>query len=236
MRRSTTTLALAMTAALALSACSGDGDVQEAGEGEAAADALTQEQTAELLLTQEEFPVEGWTRGEPEPVETGDSDEETADGEDSFEDLFEGTDGIPQECLDALNRVGDLGSENVQAGSKVSFDGPEDEGSIIPAEAELVVASFEGGESPLSQLAGVNEHCTDLEVEEQGMTMTLSFAELGDMEGTKMTMSIAGLNVEMIMGGQSEGSTVVALMATGLEEDQVKQVVEAQMTKVQDAG
>lgn len=230
MRRSTTTVALALTTVLALGACGGGGDVEEAQ-----ADALSQEQTEQLLLTQDEFPIEGWTRGEPEPVETGDDADETA-AEDSFDDLFAGTEGIPQECLDALERVGDMGSENVTAGSKVTFEGPDEASTLIPAEAELVVASFEGGASPLAQLAEVNEHCSDLEIEQDGMTMQLSFAELDGMDGTRMTLELAGIEVGIIMGGQSEGSTVVALMATGMEEADVKTVVDAQMAKVRDAG
>lgn len=232
MRRSTTTAALALTTALALSACGGGGD---GSVEEAPADALTQEQTEQLLLTQDEFPIEGWTRGEVSAVETGDDVDETA-AEDSFDDLFAGTDGIPQECLDALERVGDMGSENVTAGSKVTFEGPDEASTLIPAEAELVVASFEGGASPLAQLAEVNEHCSDLEIEQDGMTMQLSFAELDGMDGTRMTLELAGIEVGIIMGGQSEGSTVVALMATGMEEADVKTVVDAQMAKVRDAG
>src|SRR5688572_30050363 len=107
MRRSTT-IALALATALSLAACSDDGGVSEAPEGEAAENALTQEQTAELLLTEEEFPIDGWTRGEVEEVEAGDSAGETASDGDSFNDLFPDTEGIPRECLDALNRVGDL--------------------------------------------------------------------------------------------------------------------------------
>lgn len=222
MRRTTTTFALAATAALTLSACGGG------------AEALTQEQTADVLLTEEEFGVDGWTRGEVEVVESDDGADATEDpgATDDFEQLVQEADGVTQECIDALDSIeGDSFGETT-AGSKVTFSGASAD-SMLPEEADLVVVVVEGG-SPLAAFEAINEECNDMEIEQDGITMKMGFEALDGLDGSKISMDVMGMQVEMIMGGVQEGDNIVALMASGLEEDQVKEIVERQMEKVAD--
>lgn len=220
MRRTTTTFALAATAALTLSACGGG------------AEPLTQEQTAEVLLTEEEFGIDGWTRGSVEEVEPDDGADATEDaGGGEFEELVEMADGVSQECVDALSSVEGNSFGDVVAGSKVTFTGSSE--GMLPEEAELVVVSIEG-DSPMAAFEAINSECSDLEVEQDGMTMKLGFNALDGLDGTKISMDVMGMKIEAIMGGVQDGDNVVAVMAIGLEEAQVKEIVEKQQEKVAD--
>src|SRR5690606_2458383 len=62
---------LAVAGLLALTGCSDDGSSGDPEPGGSAArPALTHDDTDELLLTEDEFPLEGYSRGEPVPVST----------------------------------------------------------------------------------------------------------------------------------------------------------------------
>lgn len=220
MRRTTTTFALAATAALTLSACGGG------------AEPLTQEQTADVLLTEEEFGIDGWTRGEVEVVESDEGEDGADDGAtNEFEQLVQETDGVSQECIDALGAVEGDSFGKTTAGSKVTFSGSG--GDMLPEEAELVVVSIDG-DSPLAAFDAINEECSDIEIEQDGMTMKMGFTALDGMDGSKISMEVMGMKVEMIMGGVQDGDNIVALMGSGLDEGQVKEIVDRQMEKVAD--
>jgi hypothetical protein len=219
MRRTVTALAATATSVLALSACGGD----EGAE-------LTQEQTAEVLLTEEEFPLEGFTRGPVAQQEEG--SEATAAPDESLAALIEGQE-VPEGCREALESTS-FGDDDLAAESSVSFSG-DDTTSMLPQNVELVVATTDGS-SPLVPLAEVNDECGEIEIEESGVAMTLTFAELESLEGTRLTIGAADQEFEMTMGGRTLGSTVVAVLATGVSEEDVVRVVEAQVEKVQALG
>lgn len=222
MRRRSAVLPLALASLVLLTAC-GDGD----GESDSGPTPLTQEQTAQLLLTQEEFPLEGFTRGTVTEQEA-DAAEETAAADDTLAALIEGQD-VPEGCRTALEGAS-FGEGDLAAESSVAFSG-EDTSDLLPQEVELVVATTEGT-SPLEPLADVNEECGELVLQESGVSMTLSFAALEELEGTRMTIVAADQEFEMTMGGRTDGSTVVAVLATGVSEEDVATVVDAQLTKI----
>lgn len=219
MRRSSAVLPLALASLVTLTACGGESD----SDGETQ---LSQAQTAEVLLTQEEFPLEGFTRGTVTEQEA-DAAEETA-APDTLASLIEGQD-VPEACRTALEGAS-FGEGEMAAESSVTFSG-DDTSEMLPQQVELVVATTEGT-SPLEPLADVNEGCGELELEESGVSMTLSFAALEDLEGTRMTIAAADQEFEMTMGGRTDGSTVVAVLATGVSEEDVVTVVDAQLTKI----
>lgn len=187
---------------------------------------LSQEETAEAILTAEEFPLEGYTRGEvDESLPEGDGQE---NGEDSLAALLEGQD-VPQACREALEAT-DLNSGTITAQSKATFT-RGDASAPLPTEVELMVATVDG-DSPLEALAAVNDECEEISVEEDGLAMTMSFSELEDLEGTKVSVAVDELTIDMLMGGTSQDRMVVAAVATGIDEGELTEVVDAQVDKL----
>lgn len=203
---------------LGLTAC-GDGGVE-----------LSQEQTAQVLLTSEEFPLDGFSRGEVDQSASEEATATTGPSDDSLAALLEGQDVSPT-CLDALEAT-DLGNDDFMAQSSVTFT-QGDESALVPTTVDVVVATVDG-ESPLKPLASVNDECDEVTIEDQGVSMVMTFEDLETLEGTKMSVAIDELSVDMIMGGTMQDKMVVAGFATGVDEDQLTQVIEAQVAKVQD--
>lgn len=189
---------------------------------------LTQAQTADVLLTEGEFPIEGFTRGEVNEREpTEDAAETTASPDDSLAALIEGQD-VPDACREALEATG-LSDEGVVAQSSVTFSGESSD--LLPREAELVVVTTDGS-SPLDALATVNQECEELRLEESGVTTTLEFTELNNLDGTNIAIAFGDQELSLTVGGRTEGSTVVAVSSTGVEEGDVEQIVQAQFDKI----
>lgn len=200
---------------LGLSACGGSVELDQA-------------QTAQVLLTAEEFPLDGFTRGEVEQS----SPDEDADDEGSLADLVEGQD-VPEKCLTALEAT-NFSEDSFAAQSDVEFTGG-DESAMFPVAVDIIVATMDG-DSPLTALADVSTECDALTVDEGGANMTMTFSELTDLEGTKMSITVAEVDLEAIVGGESSDKMLVAAFSTGVPEADVVKVVEAQMKKVEDAG
>lgn len=218
MRRPVVLLCLLSASAAGLSACG--------------ASELTQAQTASVLLTQEEFPVEGFTRGEVSERDPAEDDAETtASADDSLAALIEGQD-VPDACREALEATG-LSDAGVVAQSSVTFSG--ESSGLLPTEAELVVAVTDGA-SPLDALVAVNTECEELTLEESGISTTLKFTELENLEGTKMVVAFADQELTLTVGGRTEGDTLVAVSSTGVEEADVEQIVQAQFDRIDAAG
>ena len=105
--------------------------------------------------------------------------------------------------------------------------------SAFAEEAQLVVGTVEGA-NPLQGLGAVNQECADLEIEQGPAAVTMSFQAVEGLDGTKMTMTLLDEAIEMLLVGRQDGDTVVALTATGLEEDQARRIVERQLEKLTD--
>lgn len=200
---------------LGLSACGGSVELDQA-------------QTAESLLTAEEFPLDGFTRGEVEQS----SGEEDAEDDGSLADLVEGQD-VPEKCLAALEAT-DFDDSSFAAQSDVEFTGG-DESAMLPVAVDIIVATMDG-DSPLTALANVSTECDTLTMDDDGVSMTMTFSELADLEGTKMSIKVADIDLEAIVGGESSDKMLVAAFSTGVPEADVVKVIEAQMKKVEDAG
>ncbi|MGC1206768.1 MAG: hypothetical protein WA880_02300 [Ornithinimicrobium sp.] len=212
-----TTTALIATAMVGLSACGGGLELDQA-------------QTAEVLLTSEEFPLDGFTRGEVEEVAADSAEATDAPSDDSLAALLEGQD-VPESCLEALEAT-DLSNDDFIAQSSVMFT-QGDASSPLPTTLNLVVATVEG-ESPLTPLSSVNDECDEVTLDEAEGSMVMTFEDLESLDGTKLSVSMGEFTVDMIMGGTMEDQMIVAGFATGLDEDQLAEVIEAQVAKLQD--
>ncbi len=187
---------------------------------------LDQAQTAEALLSAEEFPLDGFTRGE---VEQSSGDEDGG----SLADLVQGED-VPEKCLTALEAT-NFDDSNFAAQSNVEFTGG-DASTQIPVAVDINVATLSGDDSPLTALAAVSKECDTLSMDDEGASMTMTFSPLEELEGTKMSIKVAEIDLEAVVGGEASGKMMVAAFSTGVDEADVVKVIEAQMTKVKDAG
>ncbi|USQ80224.1 hypothetical protein NF556_00750 [Ornithinimicrobium faecis] len=215
--RTRTMFALAAAATLTLSACGGG------------AEPLTQEQASEVLLTDADFPLEGFTAGTPEE---GSSDDDGGGTEDILEG-FPGVDQLSQECKDALTAMGSINAD-FTAQTSVEFTGAETEETPMGAPSvQVTVASMEEGDNPLDAVSELNSACEEVTIEEQGMEMTMGFGEVeGDADGTKITIEAMGQSMEMVLAGREDGGNYTVLMATGVTDDEAIQVLDAQDEKI----
>ncbi len=212
MRTKLSAAAIIAVGVIGLSACGGSVELDQA-------------QTAGALLSAEEFPLDGFTRGE---VEQSSGDEDGG----SLADLVEGGD-VPEKCLTALKAT-NFDDSNFAAQSNVEFTGG-DESALAPVAVDINVATL-SGDSPLTALAAVSKECETLTMDDDGMTVTMSFSPLEELEGTKMSIQVAEIDLEAIVGGEASDKMMVAAFSTGVDEADVVKVIEAQMTKVEAAG
>lgn len=212
----TMTIGLAATALLGLSACGGG------------AEPLTQEQASEALLTQDDFPLDGFTAGS---VTEGSSDSEATDALSSFP----GADQLSDECTDALAGVENVG-QKFTTQSSVDFTGDDAEATLAgPAEVTVVVASLDEGDNPLEAIDALSSVCDEVKIEEQGMELTLAFKEVeGDAQGTKISLDLAGESMEMTIAGREDGGNYAIVTGLGVTDEELMEVLDAQEKKVAD--
>lgn len=186
---------------------------------------------ADALLTDEEFPLDGFTRGEV-TAETGSeaASEEEAAG--ALDDLTQGQD-LSAECEEALQFT-DAGQGDVGQGSSVDFTSGT-ESDLVPTSVGIAVAPLEG-DSPLEALSKVSGACDSLTLDEGGQSIAMNFNELEELEGTEISVEASGLEFGIIIGGEANDDVVVLAFATGVEEADVAKVVEAQLDKIESAG
>ncbi len=210
-----TIFALTAVAALGLSACGGG------------AEPLTQEEANQALLTQDDFPLEGYTAGEPT---------EGANDSGSTEDIladFPGADELSQECQDALTAIGAIDAD-FTANASVEFTGSGDS-PMGPPTVQVTVASMEDGDNPLDAVEELNSACEETTIQAEGMEMTMSFSEIdGDAQGTKIEVGVMGQSLAVTMAGREDNGNYTVLMGTGITDDEAIQVLDSQDEKIAD--
>ncbi|QDO87211.1 hypothetical protein FNH13_01785 [Ornithinimicrobium ciconiae] len=216
--RTTTLIALTAATALGLSACGGS-------------EPLTQEQTRDALLTESEFPLDGFTAGTITEHDGGD------DSGDSAGDLlagFPGAEELDQECQDALSALSSLDAD-FEASSSLDFTGSEGDSPFGAPEVTVVVASMKDGDNPLDTVEGLNSACEEVTIEEEGMSMTMKFEDIdGDAQGTKITMEVMGQSMELAVAGRENGGNYAIATGMGVSDDEVIEVLDAQESKISD--
>lgn len=214
--RTTALIALTAAATLGLSACGGS-------------EPLSQEQTSAGLLTEAEFPLDGFTAGEITEKEAGDEAPSA-----SMLDSIPGVDELDPECKEAVAALDTLDAD-FSAQSTLDFTGAEGDSPFGAPTVSLVVASIEEGENPLDAVEALNSACEEITIEEEGMSMTMKFAEVeGDAQGSKISMDIMGETVEFVVAGREDGGNYTVVTGMGVEDAEIIEVLDAQEEKLAD--
>lgn len=212
-----TLLVLSAASAAGLAACGGGGAL------------LSQEQATRALLTQEEFPLEGFTAGE---VEEG-VDEDTGGAAGDLLEDFPGADEFSDECVEALGALESMEAD-FSAQSTVEFTGDDPGASLFGAPSvQLIVASLEEGDNPLGMMESLNSACEQITLEEDGMSMTMEFTEVsGDAQGTTISVGVMGQTFELTVAGREDGGNYTVVTAMGVPDEDVIKVLDAQQEKI----
>lgn len=211
-----------------------EGAAESAAQTEAAPEAGSTSDggpLGEALLTEEEFPLEGFTRGDV-TAESGSEALSEEDAAGALDDLTKGQD-LSAACEEALQFT-DVAQADVGEGSAVDFT-IASETDTFPVTVGLAVAPLEG-DSPLEALSKMSSECDSFTLEEEGQSMTMTFNSLDDIEGTEIMVEASGIEFGLIIGGVSNDETVVLASATGVEEADVAKIVDAQLKKIENAG
>ena len=67
------------------------------------------------------------------------------------------------------------------------------------------------------------------------MELTINFNEVeGDAQGTKISMSVAGEEIEMVIAGREDGGNYAVVTGAGVTDQQLMEVLDAQEKKIAD--
>jgi len=212
----------AVGCALVLAACGGsesDEPTPSSGPVEERA-ALTQEQTLELMLTEEEFPLEGFTREEPVPVSLDLAVLDASALPDSEE--------LTEECraAAALARA----TPPPEAGSQVSFVSASPDAETPGREVTVIVFSTAVAVNYFAGYTDQAEVCGT--VNEGGRVLEFGSLETEGLEGYTVGTDIGGVRLDLLLAGRSVGSNHVVVTGLDLTEEDAATIVDAQVAQL----
>lgn len=202
-------VAAALTMTTTLAACGGGPE------------ALDEKAAKEAILTEEELPLDGFTR---QDVQTGLEPTEDFDPA-SLPDTDKG-------CKKALEEFASVKYEDYLTGQATGVFTKQDKNVSVQ------VGGAKKEPAHLAELTKkVGEECDEITQDAGGTEMTISFEEFttGEVEGMVMTSELGGQKNEIRMGGQAVGENLVYVVGN-ISEDELGEVVAKQAEKVEDAG
>ncbi|WP_462418448.1 hypothetical protein [Kytococcus sp. Marseille-QA3725] len=202
-----------MFAATGLSACGGGPE------------ALSEEDAKAALLTEENFPLDGYKASKSEDSsdeESGDSDEQT------FEDFIFMFEDVSDECKDAGKAMDDLGPSNEDDNSTATFK----KGDKV-AEVSLSPGAEEFGKR-IDAVEKLADDCGELSGGPYGMKMAFEKLENEDARGIKMKIGAMGETQTMTLAAAEVGENTVAVNGEQVSEEDVLKVLDAQKKAVED--
>lgn len=214
---------LAVAGLLALTGCSDDGSSGDPEPGGSAArPALTQDETVELLLTEDEFPLEGYSRGEPVPVST--------DVAVLAASALMDSEALEPGCREAAELA--RAALPPQAGSQVTFTAEGEDGQAhqvtVLVFSTVVEVDYFGAYADQAETCGT--------VEENDRVLELAPLETEGVRGYTLGTDLGGMRVDLILAGRSEGLNHAAVTALDLTEEEAVRVLQAQVDKVTSSG
>ncbi|WP_374928387.1 hypothetical protein [Kytococcus sedentarius] len=217
--RTTRTLALITTGLVAagtLSACGGGPD------------ALDQAGTKEVLLSSEDFPLDGYEQG---TVKEGSDNDENIDTE-GLKNSFSAFGELNEECKTAMDEMSELKpSDYLEAQSSADYTGGENKTVSL-----MVGGTKEDAQKLIDAFKKLGAECDELKQEQQGVEISVKFDEVDEdnFAGSTITMEAAGEKQELAMGGKTVGDNLVMVMTQGASVDDAQKVVEAQAKAIED--
>lgn len=218
------TLAGVLTTTLALAGCSDDGsDGGGTSGGATPRPALSQEESATVLLTEDEFPLEGYTRGEPSPVSTDLAVLDASALLDSEE--------LEPECREAAELARAVLPP--QAGTEVAFTSAG-QGEEAGHEITVIVFSTVVEVDYFGAYADQARACGT--VEEGGRVLELAPLETEGVQGYTLGTDLGGLRLDLVLAGRSDGFNHAVVTALDLPEEDAVRILETQMDKLAATG
>lgn len=215
--RTTRTLALLTSGLVAvgtLTACGG-------------ADPLSNDEAKEVLLTEDNFPLDGYKRGTVEDGEAKDEAMDVSEMEKGLKQMGE----ISEECQKALDEMdGFKASDHIDQGASVDFTKDDASVSVMAAGVK------DDGKKMLDAMSALGAHCDDIEKSEGGMTVKLAFDEVDqdDFKGTVITVDAMGQKMETTMGARLVGENIVGVVGSQVSKDDVLKVASEQAKAIED--
>ena len=215
--RTTRTLALLTSGLVAvgtLTACGGP-------------DPLSNDEAKEVLLTEDNFPLDGYKRGTVEDGEAKDEAMDVSEMENGLKQLGE----ISEECQKALDDLDGLkASDHIDQGASVDFTKGQSNVSVIAAGVK------DDGKKLQDAFATLGAHCDDIEKSEGGLSVKIGFDEVDqdDFKGTQITVDTMGQKKETTMGGRLVGENFVGVFGSDVSKDDVLKVADAQAKAIED--
>lgn len=183
-------------------------------------DALDEQAAEEALLTEDEFPLEGYTRGSVTTgvQEAGEYDPASAPD-------------TSDECREALEAFGSLNHEEyLSSSASARFDKGQD------ASIELQVAGATKEPEKVIDVTHDLGRCGEVTTSEGGLELTITFEgfEKGDVRGVMMRQAVQGTEQEVWMGGRAAGNNLVYAFGSGVSQDDLAEAVDEQVAKIED--
>lgn len=215
--RTTRTLALITTGLVAagtLSACGGTEPLDQAG-------------AKEVLLSSEDFPLDGFEQGE---VKEGVEDNDNLDT-DGLKDSFASFGELNEECKSAMDGLGELNPKDyLESQASADYENGEKTVSL------MVGGTKKDGEDFINALKKLGTDCEELKQEQQGVEISVKFDEVDEdnFTGTTITMEAAGQKQELALGGKTVDDNLVMAMTQGVNADDAAKIVEKQIEAIED--
>lgn len=183
-------------------------------------DALDDAAAEKALLSQDDFPLDGFTRGE---VTTG-----VQKATDFDPSTLPDTDETCHKALEDFSAV--KPEEYLSSSASARFEDGKDKS------VDLQVSGTSKEPEKLIEITRALGECKEVKSSGGGVDLTTSFEEFenDDVRGVRVRSEAGGQTQEIWMGGRTAGDNVVYATATGVSEDDLAKVVNEQVSTIED--
>ena len=197
-------------------------------------EALSTEDAEATLLTEESFPLDGFTKSDNggEESESQSDDSESEDDEDqSFEDIVFMFEDVPDGCKDAGKEIDESETFNTDDDA----DGPtatfEKDDSVAEVSISEKKDNYEDAVKAIHKLA---DECGELTGGPYDMKMSFEKIDEDDARGLEMKIGVLDEVQRLTLLTTSVGENVISTSVEQLSQDDAKKILEAQKKAVEE--